>query len=86
MDSNIERYHSKSEFYYPDEDFRHVRPFYSNPVEKVKTLFPGQGRSVLGKTVSVVSSTARGLYSFSHYRPSGWQITYMYGLEIFALC
>ena len=45
MDSDNESCHSETEFYYPDEDFRHFRPFHSNPVEKNKHSL---GRSVLG--------------------------------------
>ena len=39
MDSDNESNHSESEFCYPDEDFRHFRPFHSNPVEEIYTLF-----------------------------------------------
>ena len=54
----------------------------------INTLFAGLGRSVLGKTVPSVLSTAQGLagsgrtqdrgHSFSQYRPPGRQITYIY--------
>ena len=36
MDSDNDRYHSESEFYHPDEDFRHFKPFHSDPVGKNK--------------------------------------------------
>ena len=46
MDSDNERYHSESEFYYPDENFRHFRPFHSNPLEKKLTRYlPGSGHT-----------------------------------------
>ena len=74
MDSGNESYHSESEFYYPDEEnvlkenktFRNT----SNSREdedaekmekKINTLFAVLGRSVLGKTVPLVLSTALGL-------------------------
>jgi len=49
----------------------------------INTLFAGLGRSVLGKTVPSVFSTALGLrtqdlwHSFSQYRPPGRQIIYL---------
>ena len=53
--------HTESEFYYPDEDFRHFRSFHSNPVgKKIHILFAGLGRSVLEKPAPEVSSMARG--------------------------
>ena len=36
MGSDNTSYHSKSEFYYPNEDFRYLRPFHSNLVGKKK--------------------------------------------------
>lgn len=36
MASDDTSYHSKSEFYYPNKDFRYLRPFHSNLVEKNK--------------------------------------------------
>ena len=49
--------------------------------KKTNTLFAGLGRSVLGKTMPSVLSTARPLdlwHSFSQYGPPGRQITYIY--------
>ena len=48
----------------------------------INTLFAGLGRSVLGKTVPSVLSTALGLtqdlwHSFSQYGPPRRQITYI---------
>lgn len=52
MVSDNESYHG-CEFYYPDEDFRHLWSFHKNTVEKkINTLFAGLGRCVLGKTGS----------------------------------
>ena len=34
MDSDNESYNSKSKFYYLDKDFRPLRPFHTNPIEK----------------------------------------------------
>lgn len=71
VDSNNESYHSKSEFYFLYEDFRHFRPFHNNPIEKYNMSFVDLERSALGKTVPEVSSMAQGC------RP--WQqITYIY--------
>ena len=36
MDSDNENHHSKSGFYYLDEDFRHFRPFTNNSVQRIK--------------------------------------------------
>ena len=59
MDSDNESYHSESEVYYLDKDFRHFRPFQSIPLEKIiNTLFAGLGRPISRKTVPSVSSMA----------------------------
>ena len=93
MDSDNESYHSKSEFYYPDEEivlkenktFRNTSnssedelAFKAVPKKKINMLFAVLGWSVLGKTVLLVLSTAsRPRHSFSQYRPPGQQITYI---------
>ena len=50
MGSDNTSYHSKSEFYYPNKDFRYLRPFHSNLVGKKKNMFlAGLSQSILEK-------------------------------------
>ena len=69
MDSDNESYHSESEFYayarfelnFFNNKFNTKVAFKAVPKKKLNTLFAVLGRSVLGKTVPLVLSTALGL-------------------------
>ena len=60
MDSDNENHHSKSGFYYLDEDFRHFRPFTNNSVQELKMGFASFGWSSLGKTGPLVLTMTLG--------------------------
>ena len=78
--------HSKSEFYYPDEDFRHFSPFHSNPVEKNKHVICRSRSVCIGKKSSIAFSLRPRAYSRPQIFPirTSWTANniYMYRYKV----